>query len=282
MNQSHRSYIIGVLALGFEDRFLVSGSDDKGVRIYQATMRGGFEETQQVIPSEYWHFEGGCGPLALSPNGSVLLHTLPSKPDRIFAFKVQDLATGFKASGGKQTLVSRLSSNGSSQRVSSMAFAPDGRLAVGLIGEVAICDMDKTNGTLGMVKTLPTDSNSPTKSLAWAPNSLHLAAAGGPRGRVRVWSQGAYEFQRVFETSVASDDISDVKFSPDGELLAVTGANGIMNIRKKANGSGYDWVSSVEVEEVGTRSIFTLAFHPGSRIIATGEDGVIKIRTLYN
>jgi WD40 repeat protein len=71
--------------------------------------------------------------------------------------------------------------------VQAMAFVPDGRLAVGLTGEVAVCAVDVSSGTLRALHVFSTEKHA-VRSLAWSTDGVFLAA-GDDFGVVHVWKQ---------------------------------------------------------------------------------------------
>lgn len=83
---------------------------------------------------------------------------------------------------------------------------------------------------------LPIGPLPPVAAVAFSPNGKQLAA--GSYGRVTVWELAAAEPARVLTNVLAA--VNDVKFSPDGSLLAVAGgqpsARGDLRIFSAADG----------------------------------------------
>ncbi len=146
--------------------------------------------------------------------------SLPRKA-RVVALGASQLAVGF-ADGPVQlyntsdwTLLREI---GADQRVSALAVASDGRLAIGLEqGEMLLVDPDQR------VRRLSVKRGFEVRVLAFSPDGSHLFAAAGPLAA--VWKAATLKSTRVFRVVrdvigarwVSNEEISVV--GPDGLLV---------------------------------------------------------------
>lgn len=266
------THVIKALVLGPNNGSIAAGSVDKIIRLFQMDSSGKFIETQR-LKTKSGMLES-VGSLALSPDAALLLSASDINGDRIHVWK----AGPASAMSCIQTCkVKTLTASAEDLDVQSMVFGPDGRLAVGLTGEVAVCAVDVSSGTLRALHVFST-SKSAVKSLAWSPDGVSLAA-GAEDGIVYVWKQDTHGGSGMQTAAMCHDasrvKCTQVKFSPDGELLVMTGVNGMMYVWKKDDQGGWEFARKVEREDGG--ELHSVAFQPNGQCVAVGRTGSIRI-----
>jgi WD40 repeat protein len=138
----------------------------------------------------------------------------------------------------------------------AVAFAPDGRLAIGGRG-----------GLLQLAGTPLAMPATTVYALAFAPDGGRLAAAAADL-KVRVWDLGT---GMVRELAGHTDEVDSVAFSPDGRMLA-TGSDDT-NVRLWDLATGESRILAGHQSTVST-----VAWAPDSRHLASGSnDGTVRI-----
>ena len=152
--------------------------------------------------------------------------------------------------------------------VAAVAFAPDGRLAAGLVGEVALFAPDRAPaGTL-------TGQDARVSALAFSSGGALAVASGRPSesGVVRLYDAGQ---QSPRDTIAAHQDtVLALSWSPDGRTLATAGYDRAVKL--------WDVQSSpAKLKHTLTDhsdSVYAVAFHPGGKLLATGAaDRAVKV-----
>jgi WD40 repeat protein len=144
--------------------------------------------------------------------------------------------------------------------VPAVAFSPDGlRLAVA--EAEAVCVYEVSTRELDELQ----DGGVSISALAYSPDSRRLAGAG--RMKTLVWEEGRPAGERLFELSTAHTNWpADVKFSPDGGLIATTAGNTVQL---------WDANSGRLHQTLGghTNTVHSLSFSPGGWMLASGGAG---------
>lgn len=160
---------------------------------------------------------------------------------------------------------------GHAGRIAALAWSPDGRWLVSAGTDRSIKVWSPTNNTATRSFNQHTDT---PHAIAFQPgaNPLTCATAGDDR-TVRIWQPGIGRMVRILRNHEGA--ILDLEYAPDGSVLFTGAADGLVrcfdagsdteNLRWQASS---DW-------------ILTLAIHPASRWLATGDaSGQLKLWTL--
>ena len=145
-------------------------------------------------------------------------------------------------------------------QISSLAFAPDGRLLASGSLDKTIRLWDVATGQL--VRTLEGHTNS-VWSVAFSPDGRLLASAAEDQ-TIRLWDVQTGQLLRILEGH--TEEIWDVAFSPDGRLLASGSLDNTIRLWDAASGQ------LVRTLEGHTNSVRSVAFSPDGRLLASGSD----------
>ena len=165
-----------------------------------------------------------------------------------------------------------------SRPVHALAVSSDGRWAAsgggeaGGPGEVVVWDVDT-----GAERRRFPGPGSDVHDLAFSPNGMQLAAAGGRAQAAVIWDLDSGEVVQTLRTGDGL--VHGVAFSPDGRLLAT--AAGI-SIAPGQSGHATVWevATGREVRTIGghTSSVNSVAFSPDGRLLATASsDHTVRI-----
>jgi len=252
--------VIGQVAFS-PDGNQIAVASSTGVQIYDAKLL-------QVISQ----FAGDdwIASLAYSPDGKTLATWYPNGSVALW-----DVSTAQRL----QTLTS--DSSGSYQfrggGVFEVAFSPDGKILAAGQGDGAVHLWDPASGQL--IRTIK-GSKTSIHSVAISPDGKFLASTATFEGIVRVWSVESGEL--VKELKVAGIPIMlNVNFSPDGNLLAVSGAILISIQAKTAESSVtlWDTTSWQEARQIKAQDggvVGGVAFSPDGKTLtfSAGKGGL--------
>jgi WD40 repeat protein len=165
--------------------------------------------------------------------------------------------------------------------ISGLAFRPDGQeLAIGSYHEVTIWEAS----TGKLLRRIPGLAQR-TQGLAYHPDGSLLAVAGGTPGEsgelVLVDPKGEKP-ARILATT--SDIMLSVAFSPDGSLVAGSGADRVVRVHEVISGKELcqvkqfaDWVTGVAFDRDGT----SLAASSNDKLVKVFESRTGKLLTTY-
>ncbi|KAJ9666070.1 DNA polymerase alpha accessory factor Mcl1 [Coniosporium apollinis] len=123
----------------------------------------------------------------------------------------------------------------------------------------------------GLIKSLETDAEASSKVI-WHPDGRAFAAPT-PTREVQVMSPGDWERQRVFKNGHAAD-ITALAWSPNGGLLATTGADRKLLLWETKT------QKIIKTFEGVRATILDMAWHPTENILSyTNNDGELYIHT---
>lgn len=153
--------------------------------------------------------------------------------------------------------------------VSSLAFAPNGGvLAVGGYREVRLVE-----AATGKVLTTLSDHADMVRALAFSPDGMRLAAAGGlpaRSGEVKIWDVGT---RQALHTLVGHQDcIYSVAISPDGRLVASSSYDKLILL--------WDLETGKELRTLKDHidAVFAVTFSRNGKWLASGAgDRTVKI-----
>ena len=153
------------------------------------------------------------------------------------------------------------------QSVLGVAFAPDGHTlaTAGRSGRISLW-----NSSAGL-ETLTLSAPGTMETVAFNPRMPYLAAAGTPRGEIRVWNLETPDHPMVFKDHKSG--VFALAFSPDGQSLASAGEDRIVRI--------VDFLHPDKgplLLQGHTARIHAVAYRPDGRQIASaGEDDKIRL-----
>jgi WD40 repeat protein len=230
-----------VLAMAFsrDGRSLAVGGAKADIFLFD--VEAGGAERPLRIPIRYSSVKG----LAFSPDGQ----TLAASSYLNHEILLWDLAAGRE----------RARLRGHASPVISLAFSPDGAsLASGGVRDDAIILWDLASGRPQRRLSVPRE---PVVFLTYSPDSSWLASTSDLGGEGRLWdlegSRGDYLIRSI---SHARDPLS---FSPDGRLLAMAGADGIVRLWDIVTGA-VQW----QVGDTADDRLSGVAFSPDGRLLA--------------
>lgn len=234
----HRASVTS-LAWSPDGRFLVSGSDDKTVRIWN-TASG---KTARRLMSPKCSSASCVGSyVALSPDGRLIAIVAGGT-----TVDIRDAASGKvvrSLKGGRET-------------IRKVAWSPDGRfLATGTYRTGRI--WNAADGQL--IRTL-TGHTGWISSVAWSPNGRFLAS-GSTDDTVRIWD--AVSWKLAHRLTHFPFSVTSVAWSPDGRFLAVGSSKSV-----------FMWDATthklVRNSTAHTNTVDAVAWSPNGKILASGS-----------
>ena len=153
--------------------------------------------------------------------------------------------------------------------IAAMAYSPDGKLlALGGYHEILLHKADGSALVGRLVGEAPR-----IEALAFSPDGEHLAACGGAPGlfgQVQVWNVKSHKLEHAYR--VGKDSLYGLSLSPDGQTLAVGGAEKIVRQIRISDGKQLldfrahaDWVRA---------TAFTA---DGKQLVSAGRDKAMKL-----
>ena len=218
--------------------------------------------------------------MAVSPNGTVIALGVTGNTSNSSTVDLISVTTG------KVTATIPISS----PAVLSLAFSPDGK-TLAIAGGRSLFTLNLATRALIGISTDKYSFTGDSRYVSGSADSKFLAVANNV-GLVKLWDVQAAEFTKSVTVHSAqgtsSSVVQAVTFSPDGSMVAVSGA-----LESDDNGTTVDaqetwlWRPSTgqvrplqptSIQEGGSDDIEAQAFSPDSKLIATGDDvGVIRI-----
>ena len=119
--------------------------------------------------------------------------------------------------------------------IAAVAFSPDGRLIAAAEMNTAVPRVSLFQVPTGRLVKLISPSDRPrgwVKCVALSPDQTKLAW-GEIGGEVALWNLA--EDRLLFREKLHGNEVSDLTFSPDGQLIASGGADGAVRVRRAAN-----------------------------------------------
>ncbi len=155
--------------------------------------------------------------------------------------------------------------HGHSASIQALAFSPDGSLLASCSADntIVLWDMDSKHAAW----TSPPQSNT-VASIAFSPDGRTLASA--VNGQVILWNIGNNSAQQLRTFLVGDANITDLKYSPDGKILAVAAEDGTITLWNPETG--------VELAILQGHSdvVNKIAFAPGGdMLVSVSDDGTL-------
>jgi WD40 repeat protein len=282
----HIAPVYGV-AFSPDQKFLISGSADGTVRVYEMergslawTTNAGVGGINTVAVSKDSRFLAAGGGTGLAPlfdlaTGRVV-QTMPANDAKVYAAAFspsQPLVASADAGGNivlwdyqKKAEVRRWSAHPGPIR--ALAFAPDGqRLASG--GQDSTVRLWSVADGASL-KTL-TSHRGMVWSIAFAPDGLTFVSTSADR-TAHFWATDNYATRRVVRWGSNANLMYGVVFSPDAKFIATGAPRGVKVFKVETAARGTDRML------VAPGTLRTVAFSPdGSAVAAGGDNGLVRL-----
>jgi WD40 repeat protein len=232
-----------------DGRFLVSGSDDRTVRLWQVA---GPARPVAVFPGH----RGAVNSVAFSPDGRLIASGSDDNTIRLWN------ATGRRRPAG--TLCCHTGA------VRAVTFSPYGRVLASGSNDTTVRLWDVRDPRHPVVGAVLRGHADTITSVAFSPDGRLLASASDDR-TVRLWDVSAVHRPRLRAVLTGHDgQVQSVAFSPDGRLVATGSDDRTVRV--------WDAVTGRPVADfINPAGIGPVAFGPdGDTLLAGGTDGILR------
>ena len=234
---------VNSVAFSPDDQRIVSGSDDKTLRLWEAA-------TGEPIGSPLLGHRGGIRAVAFSPDGR---HIVSGSDDK--TLRLWDAISGKPL---KSPII------GHDELVNAVSYSPDGRLIASGSWDNTIRLWDANSNNPMKVSPMVQSKASGINSIVFSPDGRHLAAGYSDK-TLRLWDVAT---GRPIGSQLRGHEepVDTVAFSPDGSFIVSGSDDATLRIWDSRTGQ-----PQLQPFQGHKGSVYSVAFSPDGRLIISGS-----------